>query len=223
MFNATKSSYTLRNAESKIILAIRSSQDIDKAIEDVAGDLAIPHRAFMIYPGDDRRQLLDCLIKPVSEWALGKVISTLDSRGAEAAYDLYLRIEGSPRAASFRGQLWEHKVHRYFCSSDTLSFTIQSLEDSSTMEWKPFENMVTSNFGPVKRLAGHLHQCIADNKAGYFRPKSDNFASFDAIIYQPNKPLVGAQVTENHDHPLNTRGPILLRTPGGTGRLLITD
>jgi len=112
---------------------------VRKAIEDVVGDLAVPHRAFMIYSGDEGRRLLNCLIKPVSEWALGIVISTLDSRGAEAAYKLYMEIAGSPRAASFRGQLWERKVHRYFLSGRDLSFTIQCLEDDddSTMEWKP--------------------------------------------------------------------------------------
>jgi hypothetical protein len=105
------------------------------------------------------------------------------------------------------------KVHRYFFSGHDLSFTIQCLEDDddSTMEWKPFRDMLTFNFGPAKRLAGHLHQCIEANKAGYFRPKSDHFASFDAIIYQPEKPLVNAQITENHDHDISTRGPKLLQ------------
>jgi hypothetical protein len=102
----------LRSAESRVLLAIRNCKDFSKAIEDVAGDLSVPHPAFMIYPGDERRKLLDCQIEPVSEWALGIIISTLDSRGAEAAYELYQRIEGSPVAASFRGQLWERKVHR---------------------------------------------------------------------------------------------------------------
>jgi hypothetical protein len=213
LFDAVKSFEALERTRTAVILAIRYCEDIGKAIEDVVGDLAIPHRAFMIYSGNERRRLLDCLIKPVSEWALGIVISTLDSRGAEAAYKLYMDIEGSPRAASFSGQLWERKVHRYFLSGRDLSFTIQCLEDDddSTMEWKPFKDMLTFNFRPAKRLAGHLHQCIEANKAGYFRPKSDHFASFDAIIYQPEKPLVNAQITDNRDHDISTRGPKLLQ------------
>jgi hypothetical protein len=79
------------------------------------------------------------------------------------------------------------------------------------MEWKPFKDILTFNFGPVKRLAGHLHQCIDANKPGYFRPKSDHFASFDAIIYQPKKPLVNLQITENAKHGISTSGAKLLQ------------
>jgi hypothetical protein len=184
------------------------SPDIGKAIENVVGDLAIPHRAFVISPRDDGRELLNCLVEPISTWALRVVMSTLDSRGAEAAYEFYLRIEGSPPAANLKGRVWEEKVHQYFRSDNTLSFTIRSLEDDgpSTIKWEPFKNMLMYNFGPKRRLLDHLRDCIRANRAGYFQPTSKNFASFDAIIYQPGKALVNAQTTENYDHGINPKG-----------------
>lgn len=211
MFFAVESFTALERAKARVNLAIDRSEDIGKAIKNVVGDVVVPHRAFMIYPCNEGRRLLDCLIKPVSKWALGNVFRTLDSRGVEAAYKLYMDIEGSPQAASFKGQLWENKVHRYFLSDRDLSFTIRCLEDESTMEWKLFKGRLTFDFGPARRLPGHLHQCIEANKAGYFRPKSANFASFDAIIYQPEKPLVNIQITENHTHDISTCGPKLLQ------------
>ena len=212
VFLAAGSPSDLARAEQKIRFAIRYCPDIGRAIEEVAGDLPVPHCAFIIYPGDETRSLIMCLVKPVTDWALD-VVRTLESQGAEAAYELYQRIEGYPPASAFRGQLWEHKVQRYLCSGNLPSFTIQCLEDrdSSTMEWNPFKNMSTFNFGPSKRIAGHLHECIAANKAGYFQPESKNFESFGSIVYEPNKPLVYIQVTENHDHPIKTGGPTLLQ------------
>ena len=44
------------------------------------------------------------------------------------------------------------------------------------MEWKPFKDMLTFNFGPAKTLVGHLHKCIAANKAGYFQSFWNNLS-----------------------------------------------
>jgi hypothetical protein len=76
----------MKDARSNIIYVICNALNIGKAIEEVAGDLPIPHCAFMIYPGDERRKLLNCLIKPVLEWALDKAINMLNSHSADAAY-----------------------------------------------------------------------------------------------------------------------------------------
>jgi hypothetical protein len=70
--------------------------------------------------------------------------------------------------------------------------------------WAPFKkDMLKFNFGPGNRLVGHLQKCIAAKKAGYFQPKSDTFESFDTIIYQLKKSLVGVQITENPHYDLN--------------------
>jgi hypothetical protein len=66
LFEAVQSAETLKDARSSIITAIRHDPNIGASIENAAGDLPTPHRAFMIYPGDERRKLLGCLIKPVS-------------------------------------------------------------------------------------------------------------------------------------------------------------
>jgi hypothetical protein len=79
-----KSSEELERAKSTIATAIHHCDDIGQAIKVSAGDLTIPHRAFMIYPLNKERRLLNCLIEPLSEWAFGIVIKTLDARDTEA-------------------------------------------------------------------------------------------------------------------------------------------
>jgi hypothetical protein len=192
VFAAVTSTVALQDEMKEVTNAIFEYKDLEKALQDVAGNRPIPHCAFMIYPGDKRRKLLDCLVKPISEWATNKVFSTLESRGAEAAYEFYQRMEASPSASAFRGLLWEHKVQRYFTTANLSSFTIRSMENNSTMEWAPFKNITTFTFAPANRIVGCLHECISAKKAGYFRPKSKNFASFDSIVYEPEKPLTTA-------------------------------
>jgi hypothetical protein len=203
----------MEEAETVIRTAIDGCPNIGRAIENLVGDTPVPHRAFMIYPSNNRRKLSACLVKPVSDWALGVIIRTLDNQGLQAALDLYQQTEGSVRAASFRGQLWERKVQRYFCSGNALSFTIRCLEDddSSTMEWNISKTMSTYDFGSSHMLSGYLKQCVADKKPGYFRPKSDNFASFDAIMYQPNSPLFPVQISQQKHHGIKLKGPKLLQ------------
>jgi len=168
----------LNDVESRVLCAIRICRDIGQAIHNVARDVPVPHPAFVIYSGDEKRKLLYCQVKPVSDWALGIIISTLDSRGAGAAYDFFQRTEWSFPSVSFREQLWEQKSHQYLCSGYISSLTIRCLEDgdSSTTEWQPFEI----------------------------------FASFDAIIYLPDKPDSSTVTKENQTHVANTCRSMLL-------------
>jgi hypothetical protein len=200
LLDAIRSSNTLRTAESAARGAIETSDKIEKALDAAVGDVTVPHGAFTMYPGDENRKLVDCLVEPISGWVWGQILSTLESRSLENAYKFYLKIEGSRYAAPLRGRMWERVVLRYFHYTETLSFTIQSLENGNIKEWAPFKDMTTFDFGPPRRLADHLKKCIIDNKAGFFRPKSKIFKSFDAIFYEPGEPLSLAQITENYLH-----------------------
>jgi len=91
VFEAVVSFEAMEIAEVKIISAIYHCQDIGKAIQEVAGDTPVPHREFMIYPGNEERRLVQCLVKPVSDWVQDIMFKTLESQGAEAAYELYQR------------------------------------------------------------------------------------------------------------------------------------
>ena len=204
---AVKSPSTLGKAKQVIRDAIKSCRDIASAMDDFIGDLKVPHCAFLLCPGDEQRTQLNCLVKPVSDWAMDCIDATLDERSEDAAYKLYVRLEGSPSAASFRGTLWERRVHRYFRSLPTpWSFTIRALSDSSTLEWGPFEDMNFFNFVPGQMLAGHLAQCVAAGNPGYLRPVSSNFTSFDCIVYRPTDALAGLLVTTTHKHLVKAKG-----------------
>jgi hypothetical protein len=173
----------------------------------MAGDLKVPHRAFMLYPGSDR-SLLPSLITPVSEWAMDAIMATLDERSADAAYDLYMSIQGSSPAAAFRGKLWERRVHRFFRSLPTpWAFTIRSLNNSLTRQFGPFYDMEYFNFGSNQMLPGYLMGCVDNCKPGYFQRVAGNFPTLDCIVYQPdNNPLVGIQVTDTSVHSLKAKG-----------------
>jgi len=76
-FGAATSPENLGLAENKVFRAIRGCQDIGVAVADVTQDHGLEY-AFTIYPSDESRRLVLCLVKPVSEWALGIIISTLE-------------------------------------------------------------------------------------------------------------------------------------------------
>jgi hypothetical protein len=61
-------------------------------------------------------------------------------------------------------------------------------------------------FGPSQGLSGKIADCVDARKSAYLQPISDNFASLDSIIYQPNNPLIGIQITNVSTHPINTKG-----------------
>lgn len=73
-----KSADELKDAMDIVTTAISHSRDIEKDLQDVAGYLSIPHCAFMLHPGDERRTLLGSLVKPVSDWAKHYVFKTLE-------------------------------------------------------------------------------------------------------------------------------------------------
>ncbi|KAF8238275.1 hypothetical protein L208DRAFT_1243387, partial [Tricholoma matsutake] len=159
--NAAKSPVARAQAQTKISKAIESSRDIKEAIHAVAGDLAVPHRAFVVCPGDEYRSLVGCLVKPISEYAMDTIIMTLDERSADAAFNLYQSIQGSSLAAAFRGKIWERKVHGYFRRTATSSFTIRSLDSMSTRPWDFSKDVKHFDFGPPQMLAGEIARCVA--------------------------------------------------------------
>ena len=204
--NAVGSPVARAQVRTKILKAIESCKDIKEAIHAVAGDLAVPHRAFVVYPGDEYRSLVGCLVKPISEYAMDTIIMTLDERSADAAFNLYQSIQGSSLAAAFRGKIWERKVHGYFRRTATSSFTIRSLDSMSTRPWDFSKDVKHFDFGPPQMLGGEIARCVAAGESVYLQPMSNNFASLDSIIYQPTDRLVGVQITDAIIHPIKATG-----------------
>lgn len=92
---AAVSPWEVKNAQEEICLAIRSSKNIGIGTDAMAGDLKVPHSAFMLVPGSDRT-LLRSLITPVSEWAMETIVDTLS---ADVVYNLYMRVRAWTRQA----------------------------------------------------------------------------------------------------------------------------
>jgi hypothetical protein len=204
--NAVRSPVARERARTKISKAIESCKDIKEAIHAVAGDLVVPHRAFVVYPGDEYRSLVGCLVKPISEYAMDTIIMTLDERSADSSFNLYQSIQGSSLAAAFRGKIWERKVHGYFRRTATSSFTIRSLDSMSTRPWDFSKDAKHFDFGPPQMLADKIARCLAAGESAYLQPMSDNFASLGSIIYQPTDRLVGVQITDALIHPIKATG-----------------
>lgn len=57
----------------------------------VTGNRPIPDSALMIYPGDEGRALVGCLVAPISDWARDRIFERVDS---QAAYKVYNQIAG---------------------------------------------------------------------------------------------------------------------------------
>ena len=205
--NAVESPAERAGVREKISKGIESCKDIKEAMKAVVGDLpvVVPHPAFVVYPCDEYKALVGCLVKPISEYAMDRIITTLDERSENGAFNLYKSIRGSSLAVAFRGQIWEHKVHEYF-RRNVASFTIRSLDDASTRPWGLSEDVKHFDFGPCQMTTGELARRVEAGESVYLRPISDAFASLDSVIYQPTGPLVGIQVTDTLVHPIKATG-----------------
>ena len=203
--HAVESRKARKNVRTQISAAIQKGLNIKEVVNGIVGDKVTPHRAFVVYPSDKDRILDGCFVKAISEGAIKTIIRALDERSADAAFDLYESTRGSSIAAPLRGNLFEHKVHRYL-PRDARSFILRSLDGAPAGQLDLPKGMVYSVFGPPQVLSGKIADCADARQIGYFQPISDNFASLDAIIHQPDGPLIGIQVTNTATHPINTKG-----------------
>ncbi|KAF8622926.1 hypothetical protein AX15_006639 [Amanita polypyramis BW_CC] len=203
--HAVKSREALKTVQVQISSAIRVCGDIEDAIYGVVGDKIVPHRAFVVYPTDKGRLWDGGLVKAISEGAMNSIIKTLDKRSADAAFDLYRSTRASSLAPTFRGNLWERKVHGYLARG-ARSFIIRSLDGEPEGRLDLLEGLEHSVFGPPQELSGKIADHVEARKSVYLQPISENFASLDSIIYQPNELLICLQITNASSHPIKTKG-----------------
>jgi hypothetical protein len=72
-----------------MVKAIEEIKDVEKAIEDVHGDRAIPHRIFEVYPRAESRLLGLSLVRTVSRWAFDELRAEAERRKKDTARHLY--------------------------------------------------------------------------------------------------------------------------------------
>lgn len=113
--DAAVSLAALSDASQSIIAAINRCKDLHKAISQAHTGQPI-HEAFEIYPALPSRQLDSCLMQPISEWALLHMIAELDRQGADAAYNLYQALGGTPAGALLGERLLKSKILCKFSS-----------------------------------------------------------------------------------------------------------
>ncbi|KIM35003.1 hypothetical protein M413DRAFT_449955 [Hebeloma cylindrosporum] len=98
VFLAAQSPTALDRTEKMIKADILACDDIENVMwAVVTGNRPIPDSALMICPGDERRTLVQCLVKPISDWARDRIFERIDSQGA---YKVYNQIAGHSVAAS---------------------------------------------------------------------------------------------------------------------------
>lgn len=204
--HAAESRKTRKVVQSQIWDAIAANPDIRRAIDGVVGNEVVPHRAFVVHPSDKARSLFSSYVEAISTSATKAIIRELNKQSADSAFNLYQSLRGSSKAASFRGNLWELKAHEYLPHRGGSSFTIRSLEDAPNTKLHLPAEILYSVFGPPQEMSGTIANCVETGKAVYLQPISDNFASLDSILYQPNNPLIGIQVTIAETHSIQTKG-----------------
>lgn len=209
--HAAESREVRKHVQVQISDAIQKSKDLVEAIDSVAGDEVVPHRAFAVYPSRGR-SLIGCHVKAISNGAMKTIVRTLNKQSANAAFDLYQNTQGSSKAATLRGNLWELKIHGYLPRQGGCPFTIRSLDNVPNNQLVLPKDIKHFVFGPPQELSGTIADCVDARKAVYLQPISDSFASLDSIIYQPNCPLIGIQVTNAASHSINTKGLMNLQS-----------
>ncbi|EDR08045.1 uncharacterized protein LACBIDRAFT_327283 [Laccaria bicolor S238N-H82] len=204
--HAAESCEARKTVQTEISDVIQKSKDVKAAMDGVVGDEVVPHRAFAVYPSTKVRLLTGCHVKAISKGAMNTIIKALHKESTETVLELYQSIRGSPKAATFRSNLWELKAHWYLPYRGGCSFTIQSLENGPDGQLDLLKNLEHFVFGPPLELSSKIADCMDARQSIYLQPISDNFASLDAIIFQPQRPLVGIQVTNALTHPIKTKG-----------------
>ena len=212
-FAAALSPDALVSAAREILEAIDETENLAKTITKVHNGRPV-HPAFEIFPSPDSRRWINCLIRPVSDWAFSQMLAELDRRGADAAYHFYRAIQGSRDSAELVGRMFETKVHAFFQSITTpRSFTAFSLDDRSTTFDFEFSSSTTHyTFGAKQYFTGELASSVNNHKSCYLKPLSRYFSTFDSFLYQPEiflsgcQSLIGFQVTTAQEHRISVLG-----------------
>jgi hypothetical protein len=210
---AASSPTALTSATTQLTRAVALITDLEDVIASAYTGEPI-HRALEIYPAPDTRDWLQCLARPVSEWAFSQMVIKMDRRSATAAENFYQMIKGDTSAAALAGRIFETKAHMFFQSILTpRRFTITSVEDRLTtfdIEFTP--NTPHFQFGPKQEFMGRLSSSVNNSKSCYLKPLSRTFATFDSFLYQTEtsppgcQPLIGIQVTTASTHPIKVEG-----------------
>jgi hypothetical protein len=209
-FKAALSLEALSTATRVILAAIDETKKLSDAVTKVHNGQPI-HRAFKIFPSPKSRFFINCLVRPVSDWAFSQMMVELGRQGADAAYNFYEAIQGSCDSAELVGRMFETKVHAFFRSITTpRSFTAFSLDDRSiTFDIKFSSSTKHYTFGAKQRFEGRLASSVNNRESCYLKPLSRYFATFDSFLYQPeiplsgSQPLIGFQVTTAYEHRIS--------------------
>jgi hypothetical protein len=212
-FAAGLSLEALSTATRIILTAIDETKNLSDTVAKVDNGRPI-HHAFEIFPSPESRRWINCLVRPVSDWAFSQMMVELGRQGADAAYHFYEAIQGSRDSADLVGRMFETKVHVFFRSITTpRSFTAFSLDDRSTTFDIKFSSSTTHyTFGAKQRFAGKLALSVNNRESCYLKPLSRYFATFDSFLYQPeitlsgSQPLIGFQVTTAYEHRISVVG-----------------
>ncbi|KAK2459845.1 hypothetical protein APHAL10511_008166 [Amanita phalloides] len=210
-FRAAVSPGDLSDAKNKIKDAIQDTNKLHDVVFNVRRGNPI-HRAFQIRPSPESRFLVSCLVEPVSAWAFLEMLDELRERNADAAYQFFLNVRGSPDSATLCGKAFETYFHRFVKTPRI--FTIKSLDKRSvTLDIHFPANTNHLIFDDLKHcFSDRLASSVASKTSLYLRPQSPVFPSFDSFLYQPTisqvgfSPLIALQVTTAADHPINIKG-----------------
>lgn len=218
-FAAAQSPDMLSEAENGVITAIKETENLAAAIIQTHSGQPVPHRMFELYPAPHSRSWDTCRAHPVSEWAFFQMVVKLDRRGADAAYDFYQLVQGSPDSAALGGRIFESKVHWFFSSiTEPRSFRMYSLDDGSiSFDIVLSSDLFRKSFGRVQSFAGHLSSSIKDQQSCYLTPLSPILATFDSFLYQHGttlpgyQPLIGFQISTAREHPISVKGLVVIQ------------
>jgi hypothetical protein len=161
---------------------------------------------FELFPANPQRLLSECLVKPVSPWALDLLLKRCEEIKAGAAADFYDCITRAPSAEILRGRLFERQVLKYLDSlKNPQTFSIRSLSDGTSSEWNHPGSAQRVDFLP-RTFTPLLQDAVIKGKPLHLVPLDPNFPAIDSVLYDPGAIFTFIQVTCNSTHDVCISG-----------------
>jgi hypothetical protein len=159
----------------------------------------IPHRLFQFVPMLDKiyKCFRESIFEPISRTVVFAISEHLKAKNHTERVEMLLKLEGSSKASSFYGFLFETLVLEVLIRDK--HFIIQSLEDSST---RAFDVTSDSQIEYIKKKS------YAEYASKYLQiPLVSNYPSCDCWFVDTEKRLViFLQVTSSYHHPVGYGG-----------------
>jgi hypothetical protein len=145
-----------------------------------SGSRTSPH-LFQMHSEDDHL-FSNCLVRPVTDIALGYYLSKYERKLPLGPHKLYKFLEREPKLSSTNSHMFQWACEKFFESlMQAHSFTVRSLDDPrKTTTWVYSGHI--SNYSSPKSISSRLRTQFQSGKVGKARSTYTTFPSFNNMV-----------------------------------------